>query len=132
VSWEPLVAFLISLLGLWLLIVGVLWIFRPRDTSLGELVRVVPDVARLVRDLLRDRNVPLPARVALAVLLAWILNPIDLIPEFIPVLGPLDDAVVAVLVLRFVRRRIGDPEMRAHWRGTPEGYLLLTRLLGTS
>jgi uncharacterized membrane protein YkvA (DUF1232 family) len=130
VSWQPFVAFLAGLLGLWLLVVVILWVLRPRDTSLGQLVRLIPDIARLVRDLLRDRSVPISARIALGILLAWIVNPIDLIPEFIPVLGPLDDAVVAVLVLRFVRRRIGEDELQQRWRGTPQGYVLLKRLLG--
>ena len=129
-SWQPFVAFLVGLLGLWLLVVLILWVVRPRDASLGQLVRLVPDIARLVRDLLRDRSVPISARIALGILLAWIVNPIDLIPEFIPLLGPLDDAVVAVLVLRFVSRRIGEDELRQRWRGTPQGYVLLNRLLG--
>jgi uncharacterized membrane protein YkvA (DUF1232 family) len=107
-------------------------VMRPRDTSLGDLVRVVPDVLRLVRDLLRDGSVPAAARLALAGLLAWLLSPIDLVPEFIPVIGPLDDVVVAILVLRFVRRRIGADGLRRRWRGSPEGFELLARLVGHS
>jgi uncharacterized membrane protein YkvA (DUF1232 family) len=63
-------------------------------------------------------------------LLVWLINPIDLVPEFIPVLGPLDDVVVAVLVLRYVRRRLGDDELRRRWPGTSEGYSLLSGGLG--
>ena len=69
-------------------------------------------------------------RLALTFLLAWIVNPIDLIPEFIPVIGPLDDVVVAVLVLRYVRGRIGLEELRERWRGTDAGFALLTGVLG--
>jgi uncharacterized membrane protein YkvA (DUF1232 family) len=69
------------------------------------------------------------ARIALVVLLAWLVNPIDLIPEFIPVLGPLDDVVVAIIILRYVRRRLGDDELRLRWPGTPEGYELLSGIL---
>jgi uncharacterized membrane protein YkvA (DUF1232 family) len=127
---DILLGILIGIAGLWLLLIGLVWILRPRDASLRELVRLVPDVARLVADLMRDRTVPASARVALAILLAWIVSPIDLIPEFVPVIGPVDDAIVAVLVLRFVRRRLGDERLRARWRGTPAGYLLLSRLLG--
>jgi uncharacterized membrane protein YkvA (DUF1232 family) len=65
------------------------------------------------------------------VLLAWLISPIDLIPEFIPVLGPLDDVVVAVLVLRYVRRRVGLEELRDRWTGTPEGFALLSRIIGS-
>ena len=55
-------------------------------------------------------------------LVAWIVSPIDLIPEFIPVLGPLDDVVVAVAALRYVRRRMGIEVLQARWRGSPEGF----------
>jgi uncharacterized membrane protein YkvA (DUF1232 family) len=123
------VGLLIALLGVWLVLVLVLWIMRPRDVRLGELVRLVPDVLRLVRNLLLDRSVPRSVRVALIGLLAWLVNPIDLIPEFIPVLGPLDDVVVAILVLRYVRGRIGQAELRRRWPGTADGYELLAAIL---
>jgi uncharacterized membrane protein YkvA (DUF1232 family) len=118
-----------SLVAVWLLLITVLWLLRPRDVELRELLRVVPDVLRLIRRLLGDRSTPLAVRAALIGLLVWLFNPIDLIPEFIPVLGPLDDAVVAVLVLRYVRRRLGDDELRERWPGTPDGYALLSGIL---
>lgn len=129
-DWRPILGIAASLIAVWLVFVAILWIFRPRDIGLGQLVRIVPDVLRLVRQLLRDRSVPFAVRAALVGLLAWLLNPLDLIPEFIPVLGPLDDVVVAVLVLRYVRRRLGDEELRRRWPGTPEGYRLLSGVLG--
>jgi uncharacterized membrane protein YkvA (DUF1232 family) len=61
------------------------------------------------------------ARIAIAGLLVYLVNPIDLIPEFIPVLGPLDDVLVAVLVLRYVLGRLGTNGLRERWRGTHEG-----------
>ncbi len=94
-----------------------------------EIVRLVPDLLRLTRDLLLDRTAPRGVRVALVVLLGWLISPIDLIPEFIPVLGPLDDVIVAVVVLRYVRRRMGEDELRERWRGSPEGWTLVERLL---
>ncbi len=121
-----------SLIGVWLLFLVLLWIFRPRNVEVGELLRIVPDVLRLVRDLIRDRSVPFGVRAALVGLLAWLLNPIDLIPEFIPVLGPLDDVVVAVIVLRYTRRRLGDDALRRRWLGTPDGFALLSGVLGKS
>jgi uncharacterized membrane protein YkvA (DUF1232 family) len=124
-----IVAVLVALLGAWILLVAVLWLFRPRDIPLAELVRLVPDLVRLVRGLLGDRTVPVGARVALVGLLVWLLSPIDLIPEFLPVLGPLDDVIVAVLVLRYVRRRLGDTELRRRWPGTADGYDLLGSVL---
>jgi len=126
----PVVAVLGTLVVAWALLLALLWAFRPRDTRLADLVRVVPDVLRLVRGLLRDGSVPLGARGALVGLLAWLVSPIDLVPEFLPVIGPLDDVVVAILVLRYVRGRVGEAELRRRWRGSDEGFALLTRLLG--
>jgi uncharacterized membrane protein YkvA (DUF1232 family) len=130
VDLTGIAGFVLALIGAWLLFIVVLWILRPRDVRLAELVRLVPDLLRLVRELLTDRSAPRGVRLALVVLLAWLVNPIDLIPEFIPVVGPLDDVVVAVLVLRYVRRRLGDDELRRRWRGTAEGYELLRGILG--
>jgi uncharacterized membrane protein YkvA (DUF1232 family) len=129
VDARPLLGLLVGLLAAWAALVALLWVLRPRDARLSELLRVIPDVARLVRDLLSDRRVPLTVRLALVGLLAWLLNPIDLIPEFIPVLGPLDDVVVAIIVLRYVRRRLGDDELRRRWRGTEDGLWLVYAVL---
>jgi uncharacterized membrane protein YkvA (DUF1232 family) len=118
-----------SLLVAWAAFIGLLWLLKPSDTRLRDLVRVVPDVLRLVRDLIRDARAPIGPRIAAATLVLWLLNPVDLVPEFIPVLGPLDDVVVAVLVLRYVARRIGRNELRHRWPGTDDGYALLSRVL---
>lgn len=129
-DWGLILGIAASAVAVWLLFLVVLWIFRPRDVEFEQLIRIVPDVLRLVRQLLTDGSVPFAVRAALVGLLAWLLNPLDLIPEFIPVLGPLDDVVVAVLVLRYVRRRLGDEQLRSRWPGTPEGYRLLSGVLG--
>jgi uncharacterized membrane protein YkvA (DUF1232 family) len=120
----------VGLVATWAALLILLWLLRPRDVRLAELVSVVPDVLRLVRDLVTDRALPRRARLALIGLLIWLISPIDLIPEFIPVLGPLDDVVVAVLVLRYVRRTIGIDALRARWRGTEDGFALLTSIVG--
>lgn len=119
-----------GLIVLWALLVAVLWIVRPRDVRLRDLIALVPDVLRLIRDLLADRTAPLGVRVALVVLLLWLLSPIDLIPEFVPVLGPLDDVIVTVLVLRYVVRRVGVPDLRRRWRGSDAAFDLLVGVLG--
>jgi uncharacterized membrane protein YkvA (DUF1232 family) len=129
VDWRVVGAIVVSLLIVWGAFVALLWVLRPKDARIADLVRVVPDVLRLVRDLIGDRMAPLAARVAAVGLLAWLLNPVDLIPEFIPVLGPIDDVVVAVLVLRYVRRLLGEDDFRRRWPGTDEGYALLARVL---
>jgi uncharacterized membrane protein YkvA (DUF1232 family) len=130
-DWRPVIGIGLGIIGVWVVLVALLWAFRPRDARLGDLLRLIPDLLRLVRNLLGDRGVPFGAKVALVLLLAWLVNPIDLIPEFIPILGPLDDVVVAVLVLRYVRRRVGLEELRRRWPGTPEGFVLLRPLLGS-
>lgn len=129
---NPLIGIALSLAAAWVLFVALLWLLRPRDVRLGELVRVAPDVLRLVRDLLADAAVPASVRLLLVFLLAWLVSPIDLIPEFIPVLGPLDDVVVAVIVLRYVRRRLGEDDLSRRWRGTPDGFALLSSVLGVA
>jgi uncharacterized membrane protein YkvA (DUF1232 family) len=129
VDWSLVAGVLASVVIIWVAIVAVLWMARPREVRLADLVRVVPDVLRLASGVLRDRACPLGARLAVVCLIVWLINPIDLIPEFIPVLGPLDDVVVAVLVLRYVRRRLGTDEFRRRWPGTPEGYELLVGVL---
>lgn len=128
-DWGWLAGVVAGLLVVWAAFVALLWFLKPRDARLGDLVRVVPDILRLVRSVISDRTAPTGARVALVGLLAWLLNPIDIVPEFIPVLGPLDDVVVAVLVLRYVRNRLGEDGFRRRWPGTDEGYALLARVL---
>jgi uncharacterized membrane protein YkvA (DUF1232 family) len=124
-----IVAIIGGLLFAWALLLVVLLIVRPRGVSLRDAVRLVPDVLRLVRSLIADRATPRGVRLALMVLLAWLVSPIDLVPEFLPLIGPMDDVIVAVLVLRYVRRRLGEQGFRAHWPGTDEGYRLLQALL---
>ena len=129
-DWGLVIGVGLGLLAAWLALLAVLWAIRPREVRLGELVRIVPDVVRLARALLADRAVPLSVKAALIGLIAWLISPIDLIPEFIPVLGPLDDVVVTILVLRFVRRRIGADELARRWPGTLDGYALLAPIVG--
>lgn len=120
---------ILGLVAVWIALIVILWLVRPRDVRAGELVRLVPDLLRLVRDLIADGSVPRGVRVALVGLLVWLVNPIDLIPEFIPILGPLDDVIVAVVILRYVRRRLGAEELRRRWRGSETGWALVERLL---
>ena len=130
-DWRTLATIGLGLLAVWAILIGVLFVLRPRGIPLAELLRVIPDVLRLVRRLVGDRGVPFQVRAALVVLLVWLVSPIDLIPEFIPVLGPVDDAIVTVLILRYVRRRLGIEALRSRWAGTPEGFALLVRIIGS-
>ena len=85
---------------------------------------------RLLRRLATDRGVPRGVRIRLALLMAYLAIPIDLIPDFIPVLGYADDAIVVTLVLRGTVRRAGLAAVRAHWPGTEDGFAALCRLTG--
>jgi uncharacterized membrane protein YkvA (DUF1232 family) len=122
----------LSLVALWALLLVLFWALRPKNVGARDLVRLIPDVLRLIRTVIGDRNVPLDVRVVLIGLLIWIVSPIDLIPEFIPVLGPLDDVVVAIVAMRYVRRRLGVEGLRSRWMGSAERFELLVRVTGST
>ncbi|WIX76531.1 YkvA family protein [Amycolatopsis carbonis] len=128
--WDLLIGLAGGLLLLWLALVAVLAVARPRGDLLREALRLLPDVLRLIRRLATDRDLPRGVRVRLALLLVYLALPIDLIPDFIPVLGYADDAIVVTLVLRSVVRRAGIDAVRARWPGTEDGFAGLTRLTG--
>jgi uncharacterized membrane protein YkvA (DUF1232 family) len=114
----------------YLVLLGALLVTRPKGKLLGEAVRLLPDVLRLLRRLAGDRSVPRAARVRLWLLFGYLAMPIDLVPDFVPVLGYADDAVIASLVLRSVVRRAGAPVIRRRWPGTDDGLAALGRLAG--
>jgi uncharacterized membrane protein YkvA (DUF1232 family) len=130
VDFTFLVGLVLAIVGIWLVFIVIFWLLRPKDVSARELVRVIPDVVRLLRSVITDRTSPLDVRVVLVGLLVWIVSPIDLIPEFIPGIGPLDDVIVAILALRYTRRRMGIDDLRDRWVGTADGFVLLTRIIG--
>src|SRR5437899_1490691 len=92
--------------AIYALAIGVLYLL-VRRTAARELATLLPNLLKLFKGLIRDPRVPRRSKVLLAVGAAWVASPIDLIPEFIPVLGPLDDAVVAALILRHLLRTAG-------------------------
>jgi uncharacterized membrane protein YkvA (DUF1232 family) len=126
-----LLAVLAAVVALWVALLAVFWLARPKGVPMRTVVATIPDLVRLLRSLVTDPSVPLDVRLVLVGLIAWIVSPIDLIPEFIPGLGPIDDIVVAVAALRYVRRRVGLPELRARWKGSPEGFSVIARLVGS-
>ncbi len=122
----------VGIVALWAVLLLLFWALRPKGVPVRDVLRVIPDVLRLIRTLIRDGTAPTDVRVVLVGLLTWIVSPIDLIPEFIPVLGPLDDVVVAIVAMRYVRRRLGSSELRRRWTGTEEGFELLSRVIGSA
>jgi uncharacterized membrane protein YkvA (DUF1232 family) len=92
-----------------------------------DLAAFIPDCVTTVRRLRKDPRVPRRAKVAVAIAGVWVASPIDLIPEFLPVIGPLDDIVVVALALRYAGRQVPREVLVAAWPGDPR---LLERLLG--
>jgi uncharacterized membrane protein YkvA (DUF1232 family) len=101
-----------------------------RKTIARELVTLLPNLIRLFRGLVRDERVPRSSKALLLLGALWLASPIDLIPEFLPGVGALDDAIVAGLVLRHVMRRAGPDVVRDHWHGDPRTVGLLLRVGG--
>jgi uncharacterized membrane protein YkvA (DUF1232 family) len=128
--WRLLLAIGGGLLLLWLVLLVLLWRARPDDLGAREALRLLPDLVRLVRRLAADRSLPRGVRVRLWLLLAYLLSPIDLVPDFVPVLGYADDVVVVAWALRSVVRRAGSDALSRHWPGQPAGLSLVTRLAG--
>jgi uncharacterized membrane protein YkvA (DUF1232 family) len=120
----------IALVVSWLVLIVALIIVRPRGRLLSEAIRLLPDLLRLLRRLAADRSLPRGVRVRLWLLFAYLALPIDLIPDFLPVIGYADDAIVVAFVLRSTVRRAGLDAVRRHWPGTDDGFAALTTLTG--
>jgi uncharacterized membrane protein YkvA (DUF1232 family) len=128
---DTLLGIVVAVVGVWVVLLVLFWALRPKDVPVREALGLIPDVLRLLRSVISDRSAPLDVRLVLVGLLAWIVSPIDLIPDFIPVLGPLDDVVVAVVAMRYVRRRVGVDDLRRRWVGTDDGFAMLLRIIGS-
>lgn len=131
-DWLVIVLSVIAgLLVLWIALIVTLWVQQRRlgrTVNWREIVRLVPDVVRLIRRLAADPQTPTGTRWMLGGLLAYLLLPIDLVPDFIPVLGYADDAISVVLVLRFAIRHAGMESIEKHWPGTEAGLQSLLTL----
>jgi uncharacterized membrane protein YkvA (DUF1232 family) len=123
----------------WLLIgsgvVALLWIAAvallvaaARRSDARALTGFIPDCLVLFRRLLGDRRVPRRRKLVLVALLGYLAMPFDLVPDFIPVAGQLDDVIVVALVLRFVLRSSGEGVVREHWPGPPQSLAVVMRL----
>jgi uncharacterized membrane protein YkvA (DUF1232 family) len=125
-----LIGIVAAVVLLWLVLIVCLAILRPRQSTLRESARIVPDAMRLIGRLSRDKTLSRAARLPLFLLLGYLAFPIDLVPDFIPVLGYADDAIAIGLVLRAVIRRAGPDVVRRHWPGTDTALDSLARLCG--
>jgi uncharacterized membrane protein YkvA (DUF1232 family) len=113
------------MVGTWALLV--LLARRLPPGLLRDVASVVPDCVTTVRRLRRDPRVPRRAKVVVALAGLWLLSPIDLLPEFLPVIGPLDDVLVVALALRYAAQQVPREVLLTAWPGEPR---VLDRLLG--
>jgi uncharacterized membrane protein YkvA (DUF1232 family) len=133
VPWDAIAAVVGGLLLVYALLLLLLWVYarrNPATVSMKDALRLLPDLLRLLRRLLADRTLAVGLRVRLALLLAYLLSPIDLVPDFVPVIGYADDVIIVALVLRSVIARAGTEALERHWPGTPEGLQVIRRLAG--
>jgi uncharacterized membrane protein YkvA (DUF1232 family) len=126
-----LLATALGLLVLWVALVVALRFVAPDEMGLRDAMRLLPDLVRLTHRLARDRTLPRGIRVRLVLLLAYLALPIDLVPDFVPVIGYADDAVIVAFTLRSVIKRAGYGPVEHHWPGTPDGLAAIYRLTRT-
>lgn len=101
------------------------------ERKLGrELVQLLPNFAKLAKRLLTDRRVPVRRKLLLGALVAYLVSPVDVIPDFIPGLGQMDDVLVAVLVLHALLTSVDEDVLLEHWDGRPDVILLVRRAVG--
>lgn len=112
----------------WLALVLYVWVRRPAKGTAQAALRLLPDAIRLLRRVAADPLVHRGVRLQLLLLFAYLASPIDLVPDFIPVIGYADDVVIVAAVLRSVVRRAGPDAVRRNWPGTRDGLVALWRL----
>ena len=101
-----------------------------RRTHARAVAGFVPDCIVLIKRLIGDRRISRAHKVPLVLLAGYLVSPIDLVPDFIPVAGQLDDAILVALALRFLTRAGGPDLVREHWPGPPESLRAVLRLAG--
>jgi uncharacterized membrane protein YkvA (DUF1232 family) len=115
---DRVLAILAILVVGWFVLVLVL-LLLGRHVLARELATLVPNLTRLFAGLMRDPRVPRRAKVVLGATAVYLASPLDLIPEFIPIVGSLDDAIIAAVVLRYVVRASSKEIVAEHWQGDP-------------
>jgi len=129
--WADLVISLgAAIVLMWVALIVVLWRSGRGFGGVAEAARLLPDLLRLVSRLARDGSLPRGVRIRLWLLLGYLASPLDLIPDFVPVVGYADDAIIVALALRSVVRVAGPGPLERHWSGSPEGLAVVRRLAG--
>jgi uncharacterized membrane protein YkvA (DUF1232 family) len=116
-------------LALWAISCLLMMLFASRlpNGLARQVAEFLPSCVTTARVLRKDPAVPRRAKIALLVAVLWVVSPIDLLPEFLPIIGPLDDVVAVILLLRYAARSIPRETLLAAWPSDPR---LLERLLG--
>lgn len=132
-GWQQLLEILTGVVAVYLALLLGLWVYarrHPETIGMKDALRLLPDLLRVIRRLAADKTVSPGVRVKLILLLAYLLSPLDLVPDFLPDIGYADDAIIVAVVLRSVIRSAGPAPLRRHWPGTPAGLLIIERLAG--
>jgi uncharacterized membrane protein YkvA (DUF1232 family) len=125
--WQWTLVGLAATAVLYAAFVGVLLVAGRRSDA-AALARFIPDCVVLFRRLLGDPRLSRWRKATVAALIAYLASPIDLIPDLIPVVGLLDDAILVALVLRIVLRGAGRQLVEEHWPGPQESLSVILRL----
>jgi uncharacterized membrane protein YkvA (DUF1232 family) len=129
-SWQFWTLTLLGGLALVWIVAVVLLFVAGRRTQARALAGFIPDCVVLVGRLLRDPRVPRRRKLLLALTAGYLALPFDLVPDFIPVVGQLDDAIIVALVLRSLVRGGNQQLLREHWPGPESSLELLLKLIG--
>lgn len=130
IALRIIVGIAVTIAATWVLLLVAVTVLRPRGMNLADAKRFVPDVIRLLKALASDNTLPRGVRRRLALLLAYLALPIDLVPDFLPVIGYADDVILVAVVLRSVIRAAGPTALDRHWSGNPAGLAVVRRLAG--
>jgi uncharacterized membrane protein YkvA (DUF1232 family) len=133
VWWQVVVGIAAGFALVYAVMLAALWRLSRREPDTDVLraaLRLLPDLVRLLRRLAADPALPRGVRIRLALLVGYLVFPLDLVPDFIPVIGYADDAIIVAVALRSVVRRAGPEALQRHWTGTPEGLQVVARLAG--
>lgn len=128
--WRVLIGAAIAFAAAWAVLIVFLIAARPKGSLVREAMRLLPDTLRLLRRLATDGTLPRAVRVRLWLLFVYLAIPVDIIPDFIPIIGYADDVIITCAVLRSVVRRSGAEAIRRHWPGTEDGLAALWRAAG--
>lgn len=129
--WLPLLAGLLVILAVYLACVTAL-LLAGRRSEAAELARFVPDCAVLFARLARDSRLPRRYKLLLLGLVGYLALPVDLVPDFLPIVGQLDDAILVAFALRVTLRHAGQEVLQEHWPGSDAGLRMVERLAGAA